>query len=194
MENKKPLNIFFGSLPSSEFINDLAHIEQLPVNETLKVIELIFDWYSKDSVIEEWGKWKEQYEEEEHDKRARVMNAFLYIIKEFATEKVTESELISDFKSLNIPSEVIESIRLHLKSNDEFIVKSLSGKKLLNNYIYDLEWRIDDRVYKDKSQEKIVNLDLKINVNGKSKLIPIEFSAFSFNHFLSILTNIQNKL
>ncbi len=84
----------------------------------------IIELFPKDDVENDWNALMKDLSEEEIKKRKAIMKAFLFIFKELASEKISESELRDDFECLAIPSNYLQYAIEKLNSIQEFKIKA----------------------------------------------------------------------
>lgn len=70
MSDIKPLNIFFGRIPDSEFLEDLNHFLSLNEKEGFELIDKVIDWYPRQNIDKEWEEWSKKFNEDEEEKRS----------------------------------------------------------------------------------------------------------------------------
>ena len=188
------LNLFFAGYPDTDFISDVSFIKDFREGEIFKIIDSIIELFPKDDVENDWNALMKDLSEEEIKKRKAIMKAFLFIFKELASEKISESELRDDFECLAIPSNYLQYAIEKLNSIQEFKIKASKTKRPYDNVLRYIEWRIDSRNYNDGSKEDVAIIEFLYSLNGEKEILQLDFSHKRLLHFISLLNKIELKL
>jgi len=188
------LNLFFGQVPSGNFLDDLDDLIVLDKKEVNEIIDHILDWYPKEDIEEEWEKWKAGLSENEVEKKQRVLRLLLFIMKEIAAERISEKEITEDLENLDFPKEYSEYILKNLKSADDFKKKALKEKRPYENTIRDIDWRVDNRNYLDGTEQKIIVLEVLYSSKGEKETITFDLNKKALKHLITVLRKIEDSL
>lgn len=194
MAKADSLNLFFGSFPDNDFIDDLLTIKEYEEKEILDLIDHIIKWYPEEDIDKEWEVWSKSFKEEEIKKKKAIIRAFIFIFKEFAAEKVSEIELKEDFTKLDLPLSYLEYSLNKVKSSKEFTKKALRGNSPYENTLRNLDWRIDEREYNDGSKENIAVIEFVYANKGEKEVIQLDFNVKSLKHLILLLSKIEEKI
>jgi hypothetical protein len=194
MNKIQSLNIFFGSLPDTDFIDDLSEVKSEKEEEVIKLFELVLKWYNKEDIDKEWSEWSKDFKEDELKKKRAIIRALIFISKEFASSKINEIELKEDFESIGLSSKLYEYFIDKLRSNEDFKIKASREKKPCPNIVKSIDWRIDERKYVDGNKEKIATVEFFCSIKGEKEIVQLDFSKKSLTHLISLLNKINEEL
>jgi len=188
------LNIFFGQMPSDDFLEDLIELKSFERDEVIDIIDRIFDWYPRDDIEEEWEKWKSGLSEDVVDKKERVLRFLLFLIKEIAAERISKTEIKEDLKNLDFPKEYLEYILSKLESAGNFKKRALKAKRPFENLIRNIDWRVDERKFADGTKQTIIVLEVLYYNKGEKETVNFELNKKGIKHFINILKIIEKAL
>ena len=195
MKKATSLNIFFGNEPSDSFFNDLFIIEKLSDEEVFEIIDLIIEWFPKEGDIDtEWKNWTNGMTEELVALKKSLFKVLLFIFKEYSSQKVTEIELKEDFAKIGISENVINYLVKKLNEDKSFKNKALDANRPYENYLIDINWRIDKRYYNDNTIENKAVVEFIYYCKNQKTSEVYELGLKSLDRVISILNQIKEQL
>lgn len=187
-------NLFFGQIPGDEFVDDLSEIKSLKENEVLELIDLIIKGYPKKDIEKDWEEWSKNFTKEEEEKKKKIIGILIFIFKELVSEKINEIELKEDFNKLNLPLSYIDYFIKKLESSREFKNKASRGKKPYENYLRNIDWRIDERKFNDETKDTVAVIEFVYASKGEKGIVQLDFNSKSLKHLISLLSKIEKRL
>lgn len=169
-------------------------VKESDEKEVIELIDLVIKWYPREDIDNEWDKWSKDLEKEEIKKKKSILRSFIFILKEYASEKVTKEQLKEDFKNLDLTLSYLEHFTKKLESEKKFQNKAFRNKRPLENKLKNIDWRIDKRMYNDGDKENIAVIEFYCTSKGEKEIIPLDFNHKSLKHLISLLTKIEKEL
>jgi hypothetical protein len=189
-----PLHLLFGQAPRSGLLEDLDVLKDLKKEEALQLIDRVIEWYPREDIDKEWREWSSQLGEEETQRRKRALKLLLFIMREIATGQVSETEARSDIEKLEIPIDYFNYILDRLKSSPQFTDKVLGKCRPYENIISDVDWRIDQRTYRDGTRDNVAVVELAYVSGGEKEAVSLDINLGALRHLMNILRKVEDDL
>jgi len=196
--NDYSLNLFFGTSPSNEFLEDFEILKKIPEKEIFELVDDIINIYSKENINEELKNWEKKFgknQESEKKEKERALKVLLYLLKEFSSENVTEDEIRDDFKNLEISTKILDRFIKNVKPVEkEFRKNSLRNEKPYENVLVSIDWRLENKIYRDSSEKKVAKLEFIYSDKGEKKVAQFDLNQKALKHLIYRLQKIKEVL
>lgn len=195
--NQFKLKIFDGSKTPDDFIDDLKVFLSLNNNTKRNIIRKTFTWYPKESIDEEWNKWKKGKTKEKINQLTKSLRLILFIMRTGLIKRFSNEQFINELKTIGFDSDIIRYFVSDLDKNRENLVKRVEKmEKPLLIKLEDFEWRIDlkkSSIYSKKINELCIILKMSFS-EKKNDDVVLELTSEELNSFVETLSLIQKEV
>lgn len=189
------LNLFFGSEPNKDFLENLETIKKIPEAKILELIDKVIEWYPKEGDIKkEVEEWLNKFWEKEKEKMSSVIDALAFIFISFASGNVDENELKKDIEKINFPEKYFYYFLKKLKKSKEFRKKATKQRQPHRDFLNSIDWRIDKQGTGEEFSEKVCVIELTYYSKGEEEIAQFNLNHTALKHLIFTLNKIENKL